>query len=377
MGAPVIQPSAGDTLVLTAVAASIQWGATAGQVQGSAVYTGTITGGASNGLANQAFTIAGFVNKQNNGSFVCLSSTATTITLANAFAVAETHAATAAYSTQGFPTQYASKIEKMMTTNQGDNVYTYVRAGDTLLAIAVGLKSLWPFDQLHGSSPSFGYLQGLNDFNANPVISDGSANVWTLAANIDLVDADYTPGATPPVAPNPWPSCVWSVDGYYPSVYVWVCDSANAGPYDVNLNSVYQDGIIAPGDLAAGKPIFDGGINFQIARFTGMTAPTADGSSTGVSAANPAVAPAFVTTGTGDLVIVVGLQKSANALNLGTDATLTAPGYQRLSSGKLVGSEAHYVVEWGIQTAAGSWTPQFANPLGYETVLVAVAIKHT
>jgi hypothetical protein len=74
------------SLVLTAVAASSG---------GNAVYTGTITGGASNGLVGLTFTVAGFVNPSNNGVFTAVASTATTLTLNNPNAIAETHAATA------------------------------------------------------------------------------------------------------------------------------------------------------------------------------------------------------------------------------------------------------------------------------------------
>jgi hypothetical protein len=77
---------AGTALTLTGVAASSG---------GSAVYTGTITGGASNGLVNQIFAVTGFTNAANNGTFVATASTATTLTLNNVSAVAETHAGTA------------------------------------------------------------------------------------------------------------------------------------------------------------------------------------------------------------------------------------------------------------------------------------------
>lgn len=76
-----------STLTLTAVATSSA---------GTAVYTGTITGGASNALAGRSYTVAGFVaTATNNGTFIATASSATTLTLENAQAVAETHAATA------------------------------------------------------------------------------------------------------------------------------------------------------------------------------------------------------------------------------------------------------------------------------------------
>ncbi len=65
---------------------------------GNTVYTGTVTGGAANALAGTTFIVAGFTNAANNGTFVATASTATTLTLANAAGVAETHAATASMS---------------------------------------------------------------------------------------------------------------------------------------------------------------------------------------------------------------------------------------------------------------------------------------
>ena len=79
-----ITPAA--ALVLTQVAASSG---------GSAVYTGTITGGGTNNFVGLEFTVAGFVNASNNGLFVITANTTTTFTASNASAIAETHAGTA------------------------------------------------------------------------------------------------------------------------------------------------------------------------------------------------------------------------------------------------------------------------------------------
>jgi hypothetical protein len=67
---------------------------------GTTVYNGTFPGGdqtgGENGYAGLTFIVAGFVtNPGNNGTFTCVSSTLTTLTLSNANGVAETHAATA------------------------------------------------------------------------------------------------------------------------------------------------------------------------------------------------------------------------------------------------------------------------------------------
>jgi len=107
-------PSVSETL--TSVTAS---------VNGAAVYTGTITGGASNGLRGSSFTVSGFVNSANNGVFACTASTATTLTLANTSAVSETHAGVAATivltsvaNASGGTTVYTGTI-----TNGGSNAF--------------------------------------------------------------------------------------------------------------------------------------------------------------------------------------------------------------------------------------------------------------
>lgn len=62
---------------------------------GNTVYTGTITSGGSSVYAGQFFTVAGFTNAANNGRFLCVASSTTTLTLQNGSGVAETHAGTA------------------------------------------------------------------------------------------------------------------------------------------------------------------------------------------------------------------------------------------------------------------------------------------
>jgi Pectate lyase superfamily protein len=62
---------------------------------GSAVYHGTFTDGGSNTYAGSGFRVVGFTNSVNNGLFFCTASTATTLTLSNANATSETHAASA------------------------------------------------------------------------------------------------------------------------------------------------------------------------------------------------------------------------------------------------------------------------------------------
>ncbi len=62
---------------------------------GSTVYSGAITGGASDAFAGKTFVITGWTNIVNNGSFTCTASTSTTLTLSNPDGVSETNAAIA------------------------------------------------------------------------------------------------------------------------------------------------------------------------------------------------------------------------------------------------------------------------------------------
>ena len=63
---------------------------------GSTLYTGTFSNGGSNAFAGRSFTVTGFTNAINNGTFLCTASTITTITLGNPSGTAETATAFAA-----------------------------------------------------------------------------------------------------------------------------------------------------------------------------------------------------------------------------------------------------------------------------------------
>jgi hypothetical protein len=86
--------SSGAELNLTQVSNPVQVTLASGAVQEQATYTGTITGGANNGLAGTIQSITGFTNASNNiTNAVVVSSTSTTVIFVNANSVAETNAA--------------------------------------------------------------------------------------------------------------------------------------------------------------------------------------------------------------------------------------------------------------------------------------------
>lgn len=82
----IIDTGSSGNLVVASVASSSG---------GLAVYTGTFPLGGSNAYVGLKFVIAGFVNPQNNGTYICTASSTTTITLMNTDATSETLASTA------------------------------------------------------------------------------------------------------------------------------------------------------------------------------------------------------------------------------------------------------------------------------------------
>jgi sugar lactone lactonase YvrE len=89
-----------NTASLSAVAAASSTAGTAacggtGSVA-CTTYTGNVPGGVNNGYLGLTLTVSGFTNAANNGIFVCIGSTATTVTLANTAGVAETDPGTLA-----------------------------------------------------------------------------------------------------------------------------------------------------------------------------------------------------------------------------------------------------------------------------------------
>ena len=103
----------------------------------TAVYTGTITGGGSNAFAGETFVVAGFAaHASNNGTFICVASTTTTLTLENASAVAETHAATATAQESGNQLTYIAYPAKTLTGN------TYQPSGTSSAVATVSATGL-------------------------------------------------------------------------------------------------------------------------------------------------------------------------------------------------------------------------------------------
>jgi hypothetical protein len=86
--AVTMQPGLSGTLTLTAVTS-------VSTSQGTTTYAGTMPDGAFGGYVGVPFVVTGFTNAGNNGTFMCVASSASSFVLQNAGGVLETHAATA------------------------------------------------------------------------------------------------------------------------------------------------------------------------------------------------------------------------------------------------------------------------------------------
>jgi hypothetical protein len=183
----VLNPQAGDQFALTGVTSTYNQPNAFAQIGVTTYSTASIPAHANNALYGKALIISGFAAAGNNGTFLVLSSTATSVTVNNPNGVVVVAAGVAAFTTQSFPVQYASKVSNMWSNQTGDNVTVNANAGDCLVAIAIGMRDNDPFDLIHGASAYPGYIQSLNDYNANPTISD-----YANGLPVDIVATSVT-----------------------------------------------------------------------------------------------------------------------------------------------------------------------------------------
>lgn len=374
---PTISDNSSDSVAVTSVTqtdTAYAITSVANASGGNTVYTGTFA----TGLTGYYFTVAGTDNAaENDGYFLCTASSATTLTLANPNGLAET--------STGSPTA-TDYVVSLVTAGNNFSV------GDTV-KLAGFVTETWLNGQSQAvvvAGSTFTVNDGSKHAGSGPTAQTTataartSGNDWALLTNLNVYASDYTPGATPPTAPNPYPSSMWNIDGYYPSVYVWVATGVSAGTYNVNLNSMYVNPAstsdLSAGAQVAGKPIFDGGVNFQVIKFSNIaTSSASDGNAIGASTDAAAAPTAFNMSTAGDLLLAVGLMKSGNAFSLGKvnqGGTDTTDAVSSISNGALVGSEAHYAVEYAIPAASSATTKlYFSNPLGYEMIVANIALK--
>jgi hypothetical protein len=269
---------------------------------------------------------------------VALTSNVVTITAANVFQVGDT-----------------VKLAGLTTA-------TFLNNQTVTVASASGSQFTAPFTHANYTSAA----------DTGTATRTSSGNDWVAAGGqINLGGGDYTASLGDFTR-----QVKWALDGYLPSVFMFYALNVAGGSQTVTVKSCYLDGTTRPTCLAAGKPIFDGGLDVHILEFSGIvTASASDGSQGQLSAANPAITPSFTTTTAGDMILTAGIMKNNSAFS--TYAPAGTTGTTLLASGKCVGSQAHWGIQMQLQTSAGAITPGFTNPLQYEMAVMALALKHS
>jgi Putative Ig domain len=209
----VLAPSAGPsyTLTLTNAATAVLVGG--GTTVTVYAYSGASYGnGALNALVGLTFTVAGFLNASNNGSFVCVSSTATTITLLNSAGVLETHAGTAIT-----PLAKALVLGVSSATQNGITlVGTVLNNGITVAIDPTNITvSGTPDVEFYGPAGPSTYVSGGTNFsfqNAEyrvPLVVDAVFQLTSVAAGTGIYSGTITGGS-----PNIYAGQNFAVSGF-------------------------------------------------------------------------------------------------------------------------------------------------------------------
>lgn len=178
------------TQALVNSAAALTLTAASEAVGGNAIYTGTITGGASDALVGQVFAITGFLDPNNNGTYLCVHSTANVLILSNPDATSETHAGTATSSASN--TTYFGTISEEFVEEGASNGL----AGDTIVVSGfsnVGNNN--SFTVLASSATAFGVLNASGVNETNPALGSTSNTTFSnqVLEKVHVGDT-YVPG---------------------------------------------------------------------------------------------------------------------------------------------------------------------------------------
>jgi hypothetical protein len=158
---------------------------------GNTVYTGTFPLGGANAYVGLIFTVSGFANAGNNGSFKVVASTITTLTLANSNGISETNAGTA--STAGsvwWDEQTGSCAKQLLFSKAAGAGQTSFVAVDGILYAGDGVETwTWNPGNAGANGSVFGF--GLTAPTVAPTVvitESGSASVsWTASTEFSTM----------------------------------------------------------------------------------------------------------------------------------------------------------------------------------------------
>ena len=256
------QAGSNGTLALTSVTNSKS--NAANEQSPTATYFGVITGGANNAFSGLHFVVTGFTNPSNNGTFICLSSTATTLVLLNGGATAETNPASAVSSgkillfdkSPGAGQTYFSPVGGILYL--GDSVdtrkYTPLNPNGLIWNWGIATPTVAPAITITESASSAVTWQASTVFSTMGLIVDGNGNAEALISvqnpNAVPLNTSQIFGTTgngePAWNPNPGGTTTdggvtWTNWGPIPA---WtaetVYNNASVGGNAVNASQIYD-----------------------------------------------------------------------------------------------------------------------------------------
>lgn len=146
-------------------------------------YTGSVPGGTGGSYVGLIFQIAGFQNSQNNGTYTCTASSATTLTLNNTNGISETHAATAISSgAVYYDPQTSGKVMLFAKSVGAGQAYFAAVAGVLYIGDGVDTREYTP-----GNSNGTIWNWGISAATTGPTVSiveSGSASVQWVASTV-------------------------------------------------------------------------------------------------------------------------------------------------------------------------------------------------
>lgn len=232
----------------------------------TAVYHGTFTGGASDGLVGLLFTVAG-LDTNNNGVYTATASSTTTLTLSNANATSQTQAGTAISSGAVYIDNQNGTKTLLFAKSAG--------AGQTYFVAVAGVLYMG---------------DGVDTNKYTPLNTNGTIWKWGGVAPAVQPNVTITEAAASPVA--------WNASTWFSTMGIIIDANGNAqqliGVNALGTNStpfgVSGDG--QPGwNQAPGGPTTDGSITWENKGPVGTWAPNAifDGAGSFGSLANPCI----------------------------------------------------------------------------------------
>jgi len=237
--------------------ASLQLTSVATSVGSTAVYTGTITGGANNAFAGDSFAVLGFVTSANNGTFLCVASTATTLTLNNASAVVETHVATATNTnlTVSGSTITAQSYDSTVADVVINPLGLFGSPASPVQFLMQGFTS--PAAPLNALVPGLKWITGSQNNLLFRVTDPSFGSNTALAGGITL-DSGSPATVSIPIAAYQVGSFYDEPDRAFQTTLTYKSNTIKAGTLDVGIN-VYTDQTTGPTE---GQVYFDSQVHY-------------------------------------------------------------------------------------------------------------------